>query len=130
MQKLIGVPLKVNAAPPELQRDLLQEGVIQAHRNGLAAIAWFEYGFMAAYKTTNNPLRELARKKDGCFEGLTRTWSASRNNFVWMNPCLHPRAQEILLEIVLDAARKYDLDGIQLDDRIFDAHGNGVRRLH
>jgi hypothetical protein len=36
---------------------------------------------------------------------------------VWMNP-LHPEARRFLLDIVLEAIDKYDLDGIQLDDRI------------
>ena len=117
MQKLIGIPFKVNAAPPQLQRDLLQEAVIEAHRNGLAAIAWFEYGFMAAYKTTDNPLRKLGEKEGWLLRQSNGELVGKQNDFVWMNP-LHPKAQEILLGIALDAARKYDLDGIQLDDRI------------
>jgi uncharacterized lipoprotein YddW (UPF0748 family) len=39
------------------------------------------------------------------------------NGFVWLNP-LHPDARKSLLDIVLEAIDKYDLDGIQLDDRI------------
>ena len=42
------------------------------------------------------------------------TW---RNQFVWLNP-LHPDAQELLIGIVVEAVKKYDLDGVQLDDRI------------
>jgi uncharacterized lipoprotein YddW (UPF0748 family) len=117
MEKLVGVPIKVNAAPPSLQRDLLQEGIIQAHRNGLLAIAWFEYGFMAAYKTTDNPLRTMGEKQGWLLRNREGSLISKQDDFVWMNP-LHPRAQEILLNVVLDAARKYDLDGIQLDDRI------------
>ncbi|MEL7240352.1 MAG: family 10 glycosylhydrolase, partial [Planctomycetota bacterium] len=40
-----------------------------------------------------------------------------QNPFVWLNP-LHPEAQQLLLDIVSEAALKYDLDGVQLDDRI------------
>ena len=32
----------------ESARDLLREGVIEEHRNGLVYVAWFEYGFIAA----------------------------------------------------------------------------------
>ncbi len=95
-------------------RDLLQETLIEAHRNGLITLAWFEYGFMAAYKTTMPHLRRMKP------EILSRDMNGNEvapNGFVWMNP-LHPEARKLLLDIVLEAVDKYDLDGIQLDDRI------------
>jgi uncharacterized lipoprotein YddW (UPF0748 family) len=117
MDELIGVPMKINAAPAELQRDLLQETVIEAHRNGLIVVAWFEYGFMASFKDTNNELRAIADEKGW----LTRTKDGEvvgeQNPFVWMNP-LHPGPQQLLLDITLEAVDQYDLDGVQLDDRI------------
>jgi uncharacterized lipoprotein YddW (UPF0748 family) len=95
-------------------RDLLQETLIEAHRNGLIYVSWFEYGFMAAYKDTINHLR---RQKP---EWLSRDIAGNEvapNGFVWMNP-LHPEARRFLLDLVLEAVDKYDIDGIQLDDRI------------
>ena len=113
MREAIGVPIKVNAAPPDLQRDLLGECVAEAHRNGLACVAWFEYGFMAAFRDTHNELRArrdwLVLDQDGN--------DVAKNGFVWMNP-LHPDAQALLVGIVIEAVKKYDLDGVQLDDRI------------
>ena len=114
MQRATGVPMRVNPSPSgAVQRDLLQETLIEAHRNQLTYVAWFEYGFMAAYKDSQNHLRSrkdwLSRDKDGN--------EVAKNGFVWLNP-LHPDAQKLLLGIVKDAIRKYDLDGIQLDDRI------------
>ena len=96
-------------------RDLLEETLIAAHRNQLIYIAWFEYGFMAAYKDTNNELRQqypdwMTTTKDG---GLV----SDQNPFVWMNP-LRPETRELLLNIVIEAVDRYDLDGVQLDDRI------------
>jgi uncharacterized lipoprotein YddW (UPF0748 family) len=41
-------------------RDLLRETLTEAHRNGLHYIAWFEYGFMAAHKDTDNHLRRMS----------------------------------------------------------------------
>ena len=96
-------------------RDLLQETLTEAHRNGLVYIAWFEYGFMAAHKST--PDVHLWKMKP---EWLSRDIKGSEiapNGFVWMNP-LHPEARRFLLDIVLEAVDKYDLDGVQLDDRI------------
>jgi len=98
-------------APP---RDLLGEAVTQAHRQGLIAVAWFEYGFMAAHGSTMNRLRQLKP------HWLSRDRAGSElasNGFVWMNP-LHPEARQFLLDLVLEAVDRYDLDGVQLDDRI------------
>jgi uncharacterized lipoprotein YddW (UPF0748 family) len=95
-------------------RDLLEETLIEAHRNGLIYVAWFEYGFMAAHKSTNPHLRRMKP------EWLSRDINGNevaQNGFVWMNP-LHPEARRFLLDLVLEAIDKYDLDGVQLDDRI------------
>lgn len=117
MADLVGVPLKVNDAPAELQRDLLLEASVEARRNGLICIAWFEYGFMAAYKETNNELRQLGLKQGWLTTTAEGEIVGEQNPFVWLNP-LHPKAQELLLAIVLEAVDNYDLDGVQLDDRI------------
>lgn len=115
LKRAIGVEMKVNASPagPAIQRDLLEETLIEAHRNGLIYIAWFEYGFMAAHKDTQN---ELTARKD--WLSLDKNGNPiAKNGFVWLNP-LHPDAQALLIGIVKDAIAKYDMDGIQLDDRI------------
>jgi uncharacterized lipoprotein YddW (UPF0748 family) len=115
MDRKIGVPLRVNPSPgvKTIQRDLLEETLIAAHRNQMVYIAWFEYGFMAAHAGTQN---ELRRRKD--WLSLDRKGGeVAHNGFVWLNP-LHPEAQELILGIVKEAVQKYDLDGIQLDDRI------------
>lgn len=122
LQKTIGV--KLRPAPPEQRgqtcaagdagRDLVQEALTQAHRNGLLYISWFEYGFMAAHKDTINLLRTQKP------EWLSRDAHGSEvapNGFVWLNP-VHPEAQQFLLDITLEAIDKYDLDGVQLDDHV------------
>ena len=111
------VPQDPSDTPERLKspgRDLFQETLIEAHRNGLVYIAWFEYGFMAAHKTTDNHLR---RMKPEWLSRDSKGNEVAKNGFVWMNP-LHPEARRFLLDIVLEAIDKYDLDGIQLDDRI------------
>lgn len=113
MKNLIGIEMKVNG-PNAIQRNLLQENIIQAHRNGMLCIAWFEYGFMAAFKDTHPELRNkkewITVTKDGQDVG-------KKNSFVWLNP-FHPDVQDFLINITLDAIRTHDLDGVQLDDRI------------
>lgn len=116
LKRSIGIEMKVNPSvkgTPAIQRDLLAECLLEAHRNQMLCIAWFEYGFMAAYKDTHNELR------------ARRDWlsldqhgnDVAKNGFVWLNP-LHPDAQDLLIGIVVEAVKNYDLDGIQLDDRI------------
>lgn len=95
-------------------RDLVEETLIEAHRNGLVYISWFEYGFMAAYKDTMNHLR---RQKPEWISRDRQGGEVAPNGFVWLNP-LHPEARRFLLDLVLEAVDRYDLDGVQLDDRI------------
>jgi uncharacterized lipoprotein YddW (UPF0748 family) len=124
LKRTIGHSMRPIAAPQDPSdpltqrntpaRDLLQEMLIEGHRNGLVTIAWFEYGFMAAHKSTNPHLRRMKP------EWLSRDISGNEvapNGFVWMNP-LHPEARQFLLDLVLESIDKYDLDGVQLDDRI------------
>jgi uncharacterized lipoprotein YddW (UPF0748 family) len=114
MEREIGIPMRVSPSPSgAIQRDLLAETSIEAHRNQLIHIAWFEYGFMAAHAGSRNKLR--ARKDWLSLD--QKGGEVAKNGFVWMNP-LHPDAQNLLLGIVKEAIRNYDLDGIQLDDRI------------
>ncbi len=103
------------AHPP---RDLLQETLTEAHRNGLIYIAWFEYGFMAAHQDTMNHLRRL---KPQWLSRDIQGRAVAPNGFVWLNP-LHPEARRFLLDLVLEAVDRYDLDGVQLDDRLVWPH--------
>ncbi|MEL7237940.1 MAG: family 10 glycosylhydrolase, partial [Planctomycetota bacterium] len=41
MDELIGVPMKINNTPAELQRDLLGEMIREGHANDLRVIGWF-----------------------------------------------------------------------------------------
>jgi uncharacterized lipoprotein YddW (UPF0748 family) len=124
LERTIGVDRRPDAAgmdagdPPRPARDLLQEATIEAHRNGLLCIAWFEYGFVAAHKDTDNHLRRmhpqwLSRDKDGS--------EVAPNGYVWMNP-LHPECRRFLIDVVIEAVDRYDLDGVQFDDRIVWPH--------
>lgn len=122
LQKTIGVDRRPNLMPQDPSdvskkrppRDLLAETLIEAHRHGLVYVAWFEYGFMAAHKDTQNHLRQL--KKDWLSRDINGN-EVAPNGFVWMNP-LHPEARQFLIDLVIEAIDRYDLDGVQLDDRI------------
>lgn len=124
LKRVIGVdrrPARVQQDPSDAPervadaaRDLTGEMLIEAHRHGLIAIAWFEYGFMAAHQSTMNHLRRM--KPDWLSRDIDGK-DVAPNGFVWMNP-LHPEARRFLTDLVLETIDRYDLDGIQLDDRI------------
>jgi uncharacterized lipoprotein YddW (UPF0748 family) len=114
LRKAIGITHKINLPGAAPNRDLLFETVVEAHRNQLLHIAWFEYGFMAAAGATQNELR--AKKP----QWLLRDRAGSEiapDGMVWMNP-IHPEVRAFLLNIILEAIERYDLDGVQLDDRL------------
>src|SRR5205085_1700745 len=98
--------------PP--MRDLLGESLIEAHRNQILYFAWFESGLVAATKETDSELRAkkpqwMLRDKDG--------GDVAPDGMVWMNP-LHPEVRAFLLNIIVEALNRYDLDGVQLDDHL------------
>lgn len=128
LERVIGVDRRPNLMPQDPSdtpeslrtppRDLLAETLAAAHANGLICIAWFEYGFMASHKDTDNHLRRL--KPEWLSRNL-KGQTVAPNGFVWMNP-LHPECRRFLTDLVLEAVDRYDLDGVQLDDRIVWPH--------
>ncbi|MGB3263908.1 MAG: family 10 glycosylhydrolase [Microcoleus sp.] len=95
-------------------RDPLAELIVEANRVGLKVIPWFEYGFVSSYNLNGGHL--LAKKPEwaarDCSGNLLK-----KNKFEWMNS-LDGEVQEFLLELMLEVARNYPVNGIQGDDRI------------
>ena len=110
MDSLFGLPID-----PELEgRDPLQELIEEAQARGLAVAPWFEFGFASSYQAGGGHLLEAkphwaARSADG--ELLTK------NGFEWMN-AYHPEVQDFLLALVEEVVTRYDVDGVQGDDRL------------
>jgi uncharacterized lipoprotein YddW (UPF0748 family) len=112
-EKAFGVAIDPN---PGLQnRDMLEEVIQLGHEQNFTVIPWFEYGLMTEEGS------ELARKhpewisqrKDG-----SQVFIHGENNqhrLVWMTPA-HPEVQKFLTDLIVEVVKKYDLDGIQLDD--------------
>ncbi len=98
-------------------RDVLQEAVTQGHKQGLAVIPWFEFGFMAP-ATTDPAGSDLAKlhpdwlttKQDG-----GTIWKEGKDPRVWLNP-FRPDVQKFTINLVVEVVKKYDVDGIQFDD--------------
>ncbi|WP_392535374.1 glycoside hydrolase family 10 protein [Nostoc sp. C117] len=104
--------------------DILADLINQAHRKGLLAIPWFEFGFMAP------PTSELAlnypdwftQKRDG-----SQTSISAAGEVMWLNP-FHPKVQQFITNLVLEIVTQYDVDGIQFDDHMSLPHEFGYDR--
>ncbi|MBP7460885.1 MAG: family 10 glycosylhydrolase [Candidatus Delongbacteria bacterium] len=96
------------------KRDPLAELIVEAHRRGMEVIPWFEFGFAASYQQNGGHI--LARKPE---------WAAidshgrllTKNGFEWMD-ALNPEVQAFMLALVMEVVYRYDIDGIQGDDRL------------
>jgi uncharacterized lipoprotein YddW (UPF0748 family) len=110
VQKYIGI----RQDPVYKGFDPIAEIIDQGHKAGLKVIAWFEYGFSYNYGDTNSTwLKQYphwaGRSKDGRL--------LQKNKFFWWNS-LHPEVQAFMTDLVLEVVRKYNVDGIQGDDRL------------
>lgn len=110
-EKFTGI--KIDPEEGFKNRDVLQEIITEAHKNNMAVIPWFEFGFM---QPADSPLVKrhpqwLTQRSDGStiwLEGKT-------HERVWLNP-LNPEVQSFITDLILEIVTKYDIDGIQVDD--------------
>lgn len=110
MEKEFGVRMD----PVYSGRDPLAEIIIEAHRNGIEVVPWFEYGFASSYKSGGGPILE-ARPQWAAIDQEGRL--VTKNGFEWLNP-LDPEVQNFLASLILEVATNYDVDGVQGDDRL------------
>lgn len=95
-------------------RDPLQEMIEEAHALGLRVHAWLEFGFSYSYKDSLS----VWNKKYPDWAGRNaKGHLLQKNGFYWWN-ALHPGPQQFLNELVEEIVSRYDIDGIQGDDRL------------
>lgn len=101
--------------------DILADLINQAHRRGLLAIPWFEFGFMAppTSELALNYPEWLTQKQDG-----SQTSISAAGEVVWLNP-FHPQVQQFITNLVVETVTQYDVDGIQFDDHMSLPHEFG-----
>ena len=97
--------------PPADYYDPLATWVTEAHRRGIELHAWF------------NPYRarHSGAKSPNAPNHVSQTMpEAVRrfNNWEWLDPA-EPRASEHTLNVILDVVRRYDIDGVHLDDYFY-----------
>ncbi|MDY6781317.1 MAG: glycoside hydrolase family 10 protein [Cyanobacteriota bacterium] len=95
-------------------QDTLAETIAYAHRDGMLVVPWFEFGFMAprlSELTLTHP-NWLTQRADG-----SKAWVGAAGEVFWLNP-FHPEVQQFMIDLVLEAIARYDVDGIQFDDHL------------
>jgi uncharacterized lipoprotein YddW (UPF0748 family) len=96
------------------ERDPLQELVVEAHARGMEVVPWFEFGFSSSYSLQGGPI-VAARPHWKAIDPEGNL--VVKNGFDWLN-ALDPEVQEFMASLVLEVAERYDVDGIQGDDRL------------
>lgn len=122
MQNLVGRQILEKFEGRDPLREIIEEG----HAAGLKVHAWFEYGFSSSYSANGGPIviaKPHWAAKD--FNGNL----VVKNGFDWLNP-FHPEVQQFMIDLFREVVTKYDIDGVQGDDRLpavpssagYDAH--------
>jgi uncharacterized lipoprotein YddW (UPF0748 family) len=105
-------------SPELIGRDVLQEVIDSARGRGFKIIPWFEYGFKV------HGDNELLKKRPELFSKKKSISNSSDDSFfqhvreykfAYLNP-FHPEAQKIIIGLLVDIVKNYDVDGIQVDD--------------
>lgn len=110
MERLFGIPIDTLYG----ERDPLAEVIEEAHKRDLAVIAWFEFGFSSSYQENGGHLLK-ARPEWAARDIHGRL--LTKNGFEWMN-AYHPEVQQFLLDLIMEVAGNYQVDGVQGDDRL------------
>lgn len=101
----------LQGAAPQPYYDPLEFWVTQAHARGLELHAWFN-----PYRARNNGARSPFAPNH-----IARTNPAavkSYGKFLWMDPG-EDAAVKQTLDVVLDVVRRYDIDGVHIDDYFY-----------
>jgi uncharacterized lipoprotein YddW (UPF0748 family) len=89
--------------------DPLAFAIAEAHKRGLELHAWF------------NPFR--AGTKSGAFAAnhvthTHQTWIRPYASQLWVDPG-EPDARRYILDVILDVVKRYDIDGVHIDDYFY-----------
>jgi uncharacterized lipoprotein YddW (UPF0748 family) len=110
MRQRIGVSIQEKFAG----RDPLQEMIEEAHSAGIKVHAWFEYGFSSSYSANGGPL--IAANPQWAAKDVNGNLVV-KNGFDWLN-AFDPEVQQFLLSLLKEVVGRYDVDGVQGDDRL------------
>ena len=97
--------------PPQPMYDPLAFWVAQAHARGLQLHAWFN-PYRARHTGAKSPLAagHIARTNPAAVK--------TYGKFLWMDPA-EESASKQTLDVVLDVVKRYDIDGVHIDDYFY-----------
>jgi len=110
MQNLIGIPIIERYAG----RDPLQEMIEEGHAAGIKVHAWFEYGFSSSYSANGGAI--IAAKPNWAAKDISGNLVV-KNGFDWLN-AFNPEVQNYMIDLFKEVTTKYEVDGVQGDDRL------------
>lgn len=96
------------------RRDPIAELIFEARRVGMEVIPWFEFGFSSSYGQNGG---HIIRAKPHWAALDVNGNLLTKNGFEWMN-ALHPEVQTFMDDLIFEVIERYDIDGIQGDDRL------------
>ncbi len=95
---------------PEPAYDPLQFAVEEAHARSLELHAWFN-PYRAGFSNTKYTSPQHVTKRHP-------TWIRRYGSLLWLDPC-EAGVQEYVTKVILDVVRRYDIDGVHLDDYFY-----------
>ena len=91
--------------------DPLAFAVEEAHKRGLELHAWFN-PFRAHHPVSKSPISD---------DHVSRThpnWVVAYGDYLWIDPGF-PDARRFSLDVIMDVVRRYDIDGVHMDDYFY-----------
>ncbi|MBY0477679.1 MAG: family 10 glycosylhydrolase [Chitinophagaceae bacterium] len=110
MNNLIGKPIMERFAG----RDPLKEMIEEAKLEGIKVHAWFEYGFSSSYSANGGDI--ITAKPNWAGKDVDGKLLV-KNGFDWLN-AFDPEVQDFMISLFKEVVTKYDIDGVQGDDRL------------
>jgi uncharacterized lipoprotein YddW (UPF0748 family) len=96
---------------PKPAWDPLAYAVEEAHHRGLELHAWFN-PFRVRYHQTVSPASQNHVSK------THPEWVRTYGRYLWLDPG-EPKAREYSLDVIRDVVRRYDVDGVHIDDYFY-----------
>ncbi len=96
---------------PEPHYDPLAFAVEEAHKRGLELHAWFN-PYRARHSGAKSPIADSHVSKT--HPDIVRQYG----KFLWADPA-EEKTKELTLEVILDVTRRYDIDGVHIDDYFY-----------
>jgi len=98
-------------APPRPEYDPLEFAVEEAHLRGIELHAWFN-PYRAGHPSDKSP------RAANHFQTRHPQLVHRYGTYDWMDPA-SPEVQEHALRVMLDVVRRYDIDGVHMDDYFY-----------